>query len=641
MLAATPALDWSSSVRSSSEAFASGESNNWRTTPNAKSRSSSVPRDRSTSIPSSAAVPRAAASSAVLPIPAGPSITRNLPRPDRASSSADSRWASSSFRSRSVAQASSPGRAGASETATVNVSRPYGALKRPKRYPPSRKRISDRSPRACARPTTHIAGKTGGEPRCERPAAASTLDARNHRCEGAPMSTTLNRVLVADLSGEICGSVLGPQDAGYNAARAVHNGLVDRRPAVIVRCRTTNDVVAALAFARRMRLEVSVRGGGHNVAGRAVTDGGVMIDLAEMKAIAIDPDRAIATAEGGVLWGELNDTAAKHGLGVTGGAVSGTGIAGYTLGGGLGWLMAKYGLGADNLVAVELVTAEGDILHVDAAAHPDLFWALRGGGGNFGIATSFTYRLHPVGTIVGGLIAHPIAAAPELLRFYRDAVADASDELTVFAGLVHAPDGSGTKLAALVVFHPGDPDEAERDLAPFKTWGSPLVVEVGAMPYPMMNTLLDGAFPAGSLNYCLSIFRRGLPDDLIDISFERFAGVPSAMTSILLEHFHGAVTRIGPTETAVPHRDPGWNLLIPSVWTQPADTAANIAWTRDTFATMRAHFGTGRWLNYLGDDQAEEAIRAAYGANYDRLVDVKRRYDPDNVFHLNHNIAPC
>ena len=206
---------------------------------------------------------------------------------------------------------------------------------------------------------------------------------------------------------------------------------------------------------------------------------------------------------------------------------------------------------------------------------------------------------------------------------------------------MHAPDGSGAKLAALVVFHTGDPDEAERDLAPFKTWGSPLVVEVGSMPYPVMNTLLDGGFPTGSLNYWLSSFTRGLPDELIDIAVERFATVPSAMTAILLEHFHGAVTRVGKTETAVPHRDAGWNLLIPSVWTDQADTAANIAWTRDTFAAMRPHFGTGRWLNYLGDDQAEDAIRAAYGPNYDRLIDVKRRYDPDNVFHLNHNIAPC
>ncbi len=454
------------------------------------------------------------------------------------------------------------------------------------------------------------------------------------------MSTTLDAALVADLAGEVSGSVLAPQDAGYDAARAVHNGLIDRRPALIVRCRTTCDVVAALALARRAKLEVSVRGGGHNVAGRAVTDGGVMIDLSEMTAIAIDPDRATATAGGGVLWRDLNDAAAEHGLAVTGGAVSGTGIAGYTLGGGLGWLMAKYGLAADNLLAVELVTAEGDILHVDAAAHADLFWALRGGGGNFGVATSFTYRLHPVRTITGGLIAHPIEAAPRLLRFYRDAVASASDDLTVFAGLVHAPDGSGAKLAALVVFHAGDPDEAERELAPFKTWGSPLLVDVGAMPYPVMNTILDAGFPAGSLNYWLSSFTRGLPGELIDIAVERFATVPSAMSAILLEHFHGAVARVGATETAVPHRDPGWNLLIPSVWAHRADSEANIAWSRDTFAAMRPHFGRGRWLNYLGDDQAEDAIRAAYGPNFARLREVKRRYDPDNVFHLNHNIAP-
>ena len=255
-----------------------------------------------------------------------------------------------------------------------------------------------------------------------------------------------------------------------------------------------------------------------------------MIDLAEMRGIAIDPDRANATVEGGVLWGELNEAAAKHGLAVTGGAVSGTGIAGYTLGGGLGWLMAKYGLASDNLLAVGLVTAEGDVLHVDAESHGDLFWALRGGGGNFGVATSFTYRLHPVRTIVGGLIAHPIDAAPDLLRFYRDAVADASDDLTVFAGLVHAPDGSGAKLAALVVFHTGDAAEAERDLAPFKTWGSPLVVEVGPMPYPVMNTILDAGYPDGALNYWLSSFTRGLPDELIDVAVERFASVPSAMS---------------------------------------------------------------------------------------------------------------
>jgi FAD/FMN-containing dehydrogenase len=454
------------------------------------------------------------------------------------------------------------------------------------------------------------------------------------------MSTILESALVDELMGPISGSVLRPPDAGYESARAVHNGLVDRKPPLIVRCRTANDVVEALELARQTGLEVSVRGGGHNVAGRAVTDDGVMIDLAEMKKISVDAEQATATAEGGVIWGELNDAAAAHGLAVTGGAVSGTGIAGYTLGGGLGWLMAKYGLSADNLLAVELVTAEGDVLRVDAASHPDLFWAVRGGGGNFGIVTSFTYRLHPVGTIIGGLIAHPLDAAPGLLRFYRDAVADASDDLTVFAGLVHAPDGSGVKLSALVVFHTGDADEAERALEPFKSWGSPLVLDVAPIPYPVMNTILDVGFPSGSLNYWLSSFTRGLPDELIDVAIERFATVPSAMTGMLFEHFHGAVTRVEETETTVPHRAEGWNLLIPSVWTDAANSEANIAWSRHTFAAMRPHLANRRWLNYLGDDQADDAVRAAYGPNYERLREVKRRYDPENVFHHNHNISP-
>jgi FAD/FMN-containing dehydrogenase len=454
------------------------------------------------------------------------------------------------------------------------------------------------------------------------------------------MSTTLDDGRVRELSGQVSGLVIAPADEGYDEARALHNGLVDRRPALIVRCRATADVVAALEFARGVGVEVSVRGGGHNVAGRAVTDGGVMISLADMTQVSVDPERATAVAQGGATWAELNAAAGEHGLAVTGGAVSTTGIAGLTLGGGLGWLMGKYGLAADNLLAVELVTAAGEVLTVDADSHPDLFWALRGGGGNFGVVTSFTYRLHPVGMVTGGLIAHPFEAAPELLRFYRDAVADVSDELTIFAGLVHAPDGSGAKLAALVVCHAGEPDAAERELAPFLAYGSPLMTQIGPLPYPVMNTLLDAGFPKGALNYWLSSFAQGLSDALIDTAVERFAAVPSAMSAILFEHFHGAVTRVGPSETAVPHREPGWNLLIPSVWTDPAGTHDNVRWTRETFSALQPHLQTRRWLNYLGDDQGLDAIQAAFGPNYDRLRDVKRRYDPDNVFHLNHNIAP-
>jgi FAD/FMN-containing dehydrogenase len=454
------------------------------------------------------------------------------------------------------------------------------------------------------------------------------------------VSTSFDPALATELAEQVSGPILGPDDADYDAARALYNGLIDRRPAVIVRCRTTDDVVAALALARRAGLEVSIRGGGHNVAGRAVTEGGLMIDLAEMKGITVDPEQRTATAQGGVIWRELNDAAAEHDLVVTGGVISTTGIAGFTLGGGLGWLMAKHGLAVDNLLAVELVTADGEVLDVDAASNPDLFWALRGGGGNFGVATSFTYRLHPLSTVVGGLIAHPIAAAPDMLRFYREAIVGASDDLSVFTGLVHAPDGSGAKLAAMVVFHVGDADQAERDLEPFKAWGRPVAVEVGPMPYPVMNTLLDEAYPIGALNYWLSTFTSSLSDELIEVLMERYATVPSPMTSILFEHFHGAVTRVGVTDTAVPHRDEGWNMLIPSVWTDPADTEANIAWTRETFAALRPHMAAGRWLNYLGDDQADDAIRAAYGPNYDRLREVKRQFDPDNVFHLNHNILP-
>jgi FAD/FMN-containing dehydrogenase len=451
--------------------------------------------------------------------------------------------------------------------------------------------------------------------------------------------STIDAELLEALSATFSGTVLVPGDGEYDDARRVHNGLIDRRPALIARCHGTADIADAIGIARSSGLGISVRGGGHNVAGRAVADGGVMIDLSPMRGVHVDPGARTARAQGGVVWKELNREAHAHGLAVTGGAISSTGIAGYTLGGGLGWLMAKHGLGADNLIGVELVTADGETLNVDDDSHPDLMWALRGGGGNFGVAASLVYRLHPLSMVTGGLIAHPIDAAGEMLRFYREAVADCSDDLTVFAGLVHAPDGSGLKLAAMVVFHTGPPDEAERDLAPFKAWGAPLMVEVGPMPYPVMNTLLDGAYPKGALNYWLSSFTTGLPDELIDSMVERFASVPSPMTAMLLEHFHGAVTRIGPTETAVPHRDEGWNLLLPSEWIDHADTDANITWTKDTYAALSEHFSGGRWLNYLGDDQ-DDAISSAYGPNYERLVEVKRRYDPDNVFHLNHNIVP-
>ena len=445
---------------------------------------------------------------------------------------------------------------------------------------------------------------------------------------------------VDTLRAGFSGTLLEPSDDGYDDARRVHNGLIDRRPALIAKCSNTADVVDAVRYARDAGLEISVRGGGHNVAGRAVADGALMIDLSTMKGIHVDPAARTVRAQGGVNWREFNRATAVHGLATTGGAISTTGIAGLTLGGGLGWLMAKHGLAADNLIGVELVTADGGVVNVSEDSDPDLLWALRGGGGNFGIAASLEYRLHPLTMVTGGLIAHPIDAGPELLRFYRDAVAGASDDLTIFAALAHTPDGSGMKIAGMIVFHTGSPAQSERDLEPFKTWGSPIVVEVGPMPYPVMNTILDANYPKGQPNYWLSSFTAGLTDGLIDTAAERFASVPSIGTVILLEQFHGAVCRVGPTDTAVPHREEGWNLALPSTWTDPADNEANIAWTRETHAALAEHLSERRWLNYLADDQGEDAIRSAYGPNYSRLVELKRRYDPDNVFHHNHNIVP-
>jgi FAD/FMN-containing dehydrogenase len=300
--------------------------------------------------------------------------------------------------------------------------------------------------------------------------------------------------------------------------------------------------------------------------------------------------------------------------------------------------MSTQGLACDNLQAVELVTATGDVLEVDDASYPDLMWALRGGGGNFGVAASLTFRLRPQPLVYGGLIAHPIDAGGELLRFYRDASAASPDELTAFAALAHAPDGSEAPIAGMIVCHT-DPDRAEADIAPFLEFGTPIMTQVGPMPYPVMNTLLDEAYPKGAFNYWLSSFTTGLSDGLIDTAVERFASVPSPMTTILFEQFHGAVTRVDPTATAVPHREQGYNLVLPAEWTDPAATEENVRWTKDTYAAASEHLAPGRWLNYLGDDQ-DDAIRAAYGPNFDRLRDVKRRYDPGNVFHRNHNIVP-
>jgi len=436
------------------------------------------------------------------------------------------------------------------------------------------------------------------------------------------------------------GIILTSSDPGYEEARRVHNGAIDKRPAVIARCRGTADVVDAVHFATERGLEIAVRGGGHNVAGRAVCEGGLMIDLALMKGISVDPERRTARAQGGVTWGEFNRETQLHGLATTGGTVSTTGIAGLTLGGGFGYLMGKHGLTADNLIGAEVVVASGHVLHVDADHHADLFWALRGGGGNFGVVTWFEYRLHPVGPMVtGGLVAHPFEAAHDVLGYFRDSVGSWPDEQTGIAGLVHAPDGSGVPIAVMAVVHCGPPDEGAAALAPIKAFGSPLMDVIGPMPYEVTATLLDAGFPAGARNYWKSSFLRSVPDDAIDTMVGRFASCPSPMSGLVLEHVGGAVTRTAVDATPFPVRDDGFNMLCVSEWMDPADDEGNIAWARETYAAMEPHFAERRYVNYLDDDEVDPAA-SAYGPNHDRLRRIKAEYDPGNVFHLNQNIEP-
>jgi FAD/FMN-containing dehydrogenase len=438
------------------------------------------------------------------------------------------------------------------------------------------------------------------------------------------------------------GEVLRPGDAGYEEARRVHNGLIDKRPLLIARCRTVPEVVAAVDFGRLNGLEISVRGGGHSVAGFGVCDGGLMIDLSPMKEIDVEAERLVVRAQPGVTWSELNERTQAHGLAVTGGVISTTGIAGLTLGGGFGWLMPKFGLATDNLLSAEVVTADGRVLTANADENADLFWGLRGGGGNFGVVTSFEYRLHPLGpTITGGLIVHPFDAAAAVFRFFRDFSVDVSDDVMLNAALLHAPDGSGARLAGILVAHVGTAEEAEKELAPLLAFGSPLDVQVGPMPYTVLNSLLDDGFPKGALNYWKSSFLSGLPDEAIETMARDYASCPSPMSKVIIEHFHGAVARVSVEATAVPHREDGYNFLIASVWTDPATTDENIAWTRAAFESVQPYAAARRYVNYLaGDDSGEDPVRSAYGPNYDRLVELKAKYDPDNLFHLNFNIAP-
>ena len=456
-------------------------------------------------------------------------------------------------------------------------------------------------------------------------------------------TTTSSRAgFLSDLAGQFSGQLLQPGDREYDEARRVHNGLVDKRPALIARCRGTADIVEAVKLARARRLEVAVRGGGHNVAGRATIDGGLMIDLSPMKGIHVDPATRTARAQAGVTWGEYNRETQAHGLASTGGVISSTGIAGLTLGGGLGWLLGRYGLAVDNLLSAQVVTADGRILIASEREHPDLFWALRGGGGNFGVVASFAYRVHGVGpTITGGLVGHPFARARDVLRFYRDVSASSSDELTAYAALWHAPGGSNAKIAAIAACHCGTPEHGQAAVGPIKTFGRPVMDTLGPTPYCQMNSMMDVTCPKGAFNYWKSSFLTNLSDDAIDTMTDCYARCPSPMSQLLLEHLHGAAVRVGASDTAFPHRTAGYNLLVLGQWIDPAEGERCVVWALETFAAMQPFMASGRYVNYLGDEEDGDTVTAAYGSNHARLQQLKTKYDPDNFFHMNQNIRPA
>jgi FAD/FMN-containing dehydrogenase len=445
------------------------------------------------------------------------------------------------------------------------------------------------------------------------------------------------------------GEIIRQGDPAYNEARTVWNGAIDRTPAAIVRCAAVSDVVAAVRLARERDLLVSVRGGGHGVGGHAVCDGGLVIDLSPMKAIEVAPSRRTARAEAGVLWGEFDRETQAFGLATTGGVVTHTGIAGLTLGGGIGWLMRKYGATVDNLLSAEVVTAEGDVIRASAKDHPDLFWAIRGGGGNFGIVTSFEYRLHPVGPqVLGGPVFHALEDAPELLRFYRHFIADVPDELTTIFNLRLAPslpqlpaELHGRPVAMVVVCYAGALTQGEVVLRPLRAFGSPLFDAIEARPYISLQSMFDATVPHGWHYYWKSSELPPLSDRAIETLAEHAAAQTSPLSYCITFHLGGAVSRVGEEETAFSQRDAAHNVNINAVWTEDDEEAErHIEWARRFHDSLEPFACDRVYVNFLGEEGAER-VRSAYGDDkYERLTALKEKWDPSNFLRHNQNIEP-
>jgi FAD/FMN-containing dehydrogenase len=441
------------------------------------------------------------------------------------------------------------------------------------------------------------------------------------------------------LRSQFRGDILTTESAGYNEARRIWNSMIDRRPAVILRCAEAKDVQAAVHFAVEHDIYPAVRAGGHNVAGIALVEGGLVIDVTQMKRIAIDPQRRIAIADTGLTWGEFDARTHEHGLATTGGLISTTGIAGLTLGGGVGWLMGRCGLVCDNTLEYQVVTANGDLVTANSEQNTDLFWALKGGGGNYGVVTSITYRLYPITNVISGMVLFPMAEARSVLRRYRDFVtAGLPDELIVYAGSVCTPEG--VPVIAIVPAYCGDNlEEGERLLQPLQTFGNPLANLTSRMPYVAMQQMIDAAAPYGIRSYWKSTYLDDLPDDAIDTFVEFAEQRTSPRTFVLLEHQHGAMSRVAKDATPFAIRSEPFDFVIVAMWDSPTDDQRNIEWARSFYNAMQPWSAGIVYVNSLSEDDSAR-VPEAYGPNYARLCEVKAEYDPDNRFRRNHNIRP-
>jgi FAD/FMN-containing dehydrogenase len=447
----------------------------------------------------------------------------------------------------------------------------------------------------------------------------------------------LDTTAVRPLAGALRGEVLQPGDPAYDAARSVFNAMIDRHPALIIRCAGVSDVIRGVEFARSADLTLSVRSGGHGVAGSAVCEDGVMLDLSPMKGIRVDPVGRTADAQAGLTLAEFDHETQAFGLVTTMGVVSMTGIAGLTLGGGLGWLNGRYGLACDNLLAADVVTATGELVTASPDEHPDLFWALRGGGGNFGVVASFRYRLHPVRRVIAGGVVYPSSETRHVLRAYREVARECPPELSTVGSVFMGADGRPT--AAIGVCYCGDAARAEAALEPLRRIGSPVDDDIGPMEYRALQRRSDGGYPSGWQHYWKSSFAKDLPDEAIDVLVDLVAQMPSPASGVGLQQLHGAAARVPADATAFPHRDDHHDFLILSQWPDPADSARNIDWTRRLFQAMTPFLEGAVYVNNLGE--GEQRVREAYGENYGRLVAVKTAYDPDNVFRTNQGIVPA